>query len=130
MKIALSIVLLVLAGCAVAPPPQAYAREVKRKPQSSGVIALHQAPTPGDRQLADSMMKSNCGGSPVKVLEEGEVDIGEHAEAESHKEKGQKEEKWFGIIPVKDEKPDQNKTSTNTIKLKEWQIVYECASKA
>ncbi|MFL5251256.1 MAG: hypothetical protein ACJ783_08435 [Myxococcales bacterium] len=130
MKIALWFFLLVLAGCAMAPPPQAYAREVKRKPQSSGVIALHQPSTPGDRALADSMMKSNCGGSAVKVLDEGEVDIGEHAEGEAHKEKGQKEEKWFGIIPVKDEKPDQNKTSTNTTKLKEWQIVYECSSKA
>jgi hypothetical protein len=130
MKIALWFFLLVLAGCAAAPPPPAYAREVKRKPLASGVIALHQAPTPGDRKLADSMMKTNCGESPVRVLEEGEVDIGEHAEGESHKDKGQKEEKWFGIIPVKDEKPDQNKTSTNTTKLKEWQIVYECSSKA
>jgi len=128
MKLTVSSLFVVaLVGCAMdAKPVQPYAREVKRKPQTSGVVALHQNPTPEDRKLAETMMKSNCGEAPVKVVDEGEVDIGEHSEGTALKEKGQKEEKLFGLISYKDEKPDQDKTKTTTMKVKEWQIVYEC----
>jgi hypothetical protein len=105
-------------------PP--YAREAKRKPQAGGIIALHQSPTVDDRKLADTMMTSNCGTVAVKVLEEGEVDIGERTQGTAQKLKGEEGKSFLGIIPIKAEKPPETKTDSTMLRVKEWQIVYEC----
>jgi hypothetical protein len=124
MKLAISTVLLVVAlGCATVPVVQPYAREVKKKPQDSGVIALHTNPTLDDRKYADTIMKQNCDGHTVKVIEEGEVAIGEQSHAVASKEV--KEAGFFGrLLGEKDEvKPTSD---TTKVALKEWQIVYQC----
>ena len=105
-----------------------YAREVKKKPLSGGTIALRTYHGPEDRAKADSMMQLNCGQNPVKVLEEGEVVVGEkkHTSAESRPSTS-----LFSFGNAQDANNGTSTyASTETTQVKEWQISYECIAKA
>lgn len=116
-------------------PYQPYARDVKRKPSEGGVIALKTEHNEQDRAKAESMMKSNCGTTPVKVLEEGEVTVGETTSGsatEKHQAgaSGSKVGSLFGM-PITSGGVDPSKnthTTTTTTALKEWQISYACGN--
>lgn len=117
-------------------PYQPYARDTKKKPQQGGVIALKLEHRSEDSALAQQLMASNCGPKPVKVIEEGEVVIGEKTSTQADEsyragEKSNKVGSLFGI-PVMSGGRDPNtqtRTEANVTQLKEWQIVYECEGK-
>lgn len=131
-KILLLASALLIAGCQ-AMPYQPYARDVKRKPQQGGVIALKTEHREEDRAKADTMMKSNCGTFPIKVVEEGEVAIGQTTsgnakETNQQGTDGKQVGSLFGI-PVMSGQQDASKntaTSSTTMAVNEWQINYEC----
>ena len=123
------IALVVLVQCATLPyEPQA--REVKRRPANGGVIALNLSYRQEDRARADIMMKSNCGNHDVQVSEEGEVVVGERQEATTDKNaKTTTNAFTLGGFNFGNEKPAE-KTTTNTVQVKEWQIAYNCVAAA
>lgn len=114
-------------------PYQPYARDVKKAPGQSGVIALHTEHRDEDRAKADTMMKTNCGDKPVKVTEEGEVVVGQtttgNTSASHHSgTSGQKVGSLFGMPIMSggaNAGTDTASTSTTT-NVKEWQIAYTC----
>lgn len=122
---------LALAACE-APPYQPYARDVKRKPGQGGSIALRLEHQDADRQKAMNMMSSNCGSSKVKVLEEGEVEIGQETQgsATASRDEGSAGTvgKLFGMKVRTGQKDPSTTTNSNsrTMAVKEWQISYEC----
>jgi hypothetical protein len=134
-KILISLSALVITACQTM-PYQPYARDVKRKPQTNGIIALKLEHREEDRQKAQQMMNSNCGSQEIKVLEEGEVVVGQESTTHSNTSKNEgtsstKVGSLFGI-PVMSQGTDpsentQSKVSTSAIK--EWQISYECLTK-
>ena len=133
------ITLLVLAAAITScqtMPYQPYARDVKKKPQANGVIALKLDHRDEDRAKADNMMKMNCGQAPVKVLEEGEVIIGQESttNANTAHHKGEESEQvgsFFGLpVMAGGKDPSQSTTAkVSTTSVKEWQINYECVGK-
>lgn len=123
---------LAVFGCQTV-PYQPYARDVKKKPGKEGVIALRQENRPEDRALADKMMTQNCAGKEVKVLEEGEVVIGEKTKSsgsESHVpgQKSQTVGTLFGLPVTSGGRNSGTESSSESekVQLKEWQISYEC----
>jgi len=134
LKISFALAFLGIVGCQTM-PYQPYARDVKKKPQAGGVIALHTEHRDEDRAKATQMMSSNCGSSEVKVLEEGEVVVGQstNTNANQNSNYGNKQQvgTLFGL-PVtsgSDASTNTNSTATTT-QLKEWQINYECVAAA
>ena len=125
--------ILAIAGCQTM-PYQPYAREVKRQPGNGGEIALKQEHRDEDRLKAQSMMTTNCGSTAVKVLEEGEVVVGQTTNsnaAETHQngQQGQQVGTLFGMPITSGAQQASNNTATTatTTALKEWNIKYECA---
>lgn len=119
-------------GCQ-AVPYQPYARDVKKKPGKEGVIALRQVNRPEDRALAEQMMTQNCAGKEVKVIEEGEVVIGEKTKSsgsESHVpgKSGKQVGTLFGLPITSGGRNSGTESSSESekVQLKEWQISYEC----
>lgn len=82
-KILLSFTAILFVSSCQTLPYQPYARDVKKKPAQNGVIALKAEHRDEDRAKATVMMQSNCGPTPVKVLEEGEVVIGQESTTNS-----------------------------------------------
>ncbi len=114
-------------------PYQGQAREVKRKPSEGGVIALTTDHRPEDRSKADEKMKSNCPAANVKILEEGEVAVGQTTTSnasEAHRPSSQKKVgTLFGMPLISGQAAGTDTTSSSTVtQLKEWQISYECVS--
>ena len=116
-------------------PYQPYARDVKKKPAQGGIIALKATHQDEDQTKARLMMEKNCGNSGVKVLDEGEVAIGQEVKSASDTTKkdamdGVSVGSLFGI-PVtsggRDAKDSTASTAVTTT-LKEWQISYECTT--
>jgi hypothetical protein len=123
--VALALVSVVLAARTTM-PYQPYAREVKKKPTFGGVIALKSTYIDADRTYADSIMAKNCGTNPVKVLEEGEVEVGKTTTSNATETKEDKSTtKLFGLNFTNPGEKNTEKTSTVTA-VKEWQIAYEC----
>jgi hypothetical protein len=120
-------------GCQTV-PYQGQAREVKKKPQTEGVIALALNHRDEDRQKADEKMKANCSPYAVQILEEGEVAIGETTST-SGKETDRKSTeksmgKFLGMDIMSGEAGGKNtEASSTTTKVKEWQIAYKCDRK-
>lgn len=117
-------------------PYQPYARDVKKKPAQNGVIALKAEHRDEDRTKATAMMSQNCGELPVKILEEGEVVIGQEQTTNSNTSKNAGESSsqvgsLFGIPVMSGGRdPSENTNSkVSTSQLKEWQISYECVTK-
>jgi len=132
LKITFALAFLGIVGCQTM-PYQPYARDVKKKPQSGGTIALHSEHRDEDRAKATQMMSTNCGSNEVKVLEEGEVVVGQttNTNANQNSNYGNKQQvgTLFGM-PVtsgSDASTNVNSTATTT-QLKEWQITYECVA--
>ena len=120
-----------LAACATM-PYQPYAREVKKKPQEGGLIALKSEHRPEDRQKAEGLMQANCGSQSIaKVMEEGEVVTGERTNSNASKTQESAQSSLFSIGGIKfgSTKPSENtNTTTVTEQMKEWQIAYECVA--
>lgn len=114
-------------------PYEGRAREVKRKPSEGGIIALTAEHRTEDRMKADEKMKSNCPNGTVKILEEGEVAVGQTTVANSSQDHRQSTQRKAGVIfgmPIMAGQAagtDTSMSSTVT-QIKEWQISYECAS--
>ena len=119
-----------LVGCQTM-PYQGQAHDVKRKPQLEGIVAIPVDPRPEDRAKADEHMKSNCGAMAVKVLEEGEVVVGQETQTsgnETNRESSRyKAGSLFGM-PVMGGSAGGKDTNSNTVTkaVKEWQISYQC----
>lgn len=116
-------------------PYQPYARDVKKKPGQGGIVALHLENREEDKAKAQQMMASNCGTAPVKVVEEGEVAVGQETKgsADTSKSKatqGQQVGTLFGL-PITSggsEAHDSTSSSSVTTSIKEWQMSYECVT--
>lgn len=128
--IALSVAVL-FTGCQQM-PYQPYARDVKRKPQTGGVIALKTEHRSEDRAKADEMMKNTCAGR-FQVLEEGEVVVGQETTSKTNTDhheaqRGQEVGSLFGIPVVSGGRNAGSEQSSvsSTVAVKEWQIQYEC----
>lgn len=133
-KLVLVLAALMVSACATM-PYQPYAREVKKKPNEGGVIALRSEHRPEDRQRADSLMASNCGSDAiVKVQEEGEVAVGEKTNSNSNKvQENRPASSGFSIgglhFGSAEARPGENtNTTTETVQVKEWQIAYNCVA--
>ncbi len=125
-------IVLIIAGCQTM-PYQPYAREVKRQPGNGGEIALRTEHRDEDRLKAQSMMTTNCGSTPVKVLEEGEVVVGQTTNSnasQTHQQgqEGQQVGTLFGMPITSGSQQASNNTATSatTTALKEWNIKYQC----
>jgi hypothetical protein len=120
---------LTLSACQTVYVPKA--REVKKKPNANGVIALPAEYRPEDRQKADELMKQNCG-SGFNVTDEGEVVVGQKTSgtnSSTNRDDSRSTGTLFGIPMVTGANAgvDQRNESTVT-SLKEWQIVYDCGT--
>ncbi|MFZ3229707.1 MAG: hypothetical protein WA160_05855 [Pseudobdellovibrio sp.] len=114
-------------------PYQPYARDVKKKPGHSGIVAMRLDNRDEDQLKARQMMNSNCGSQPVKILEEGEVVVGQEVKsaADTTRSKatpGMQVGSLFGL-PITSGSSDANdstQSSSVTTAVKEWQLSYEC----
>lgn len=127
--ISIALTTLMLAACQTVYMPKA--REVKKKPKSSGIIALPTNYRPEDRSKADELMKANCGSLAVNVTDEGEMTVGH--ETKSNASTTDRDDTrtsagtLFGIPVVSGANAGTNsETSSVTKELKEWQVVYNC----
>jgi len=122
--------LFLLNSCAGMMKYHPYARNVKKKPSRSGVVALKLEHRKEDRDLAKSMMKENCGSKKVKVLDEGEVVIGTITNSNTQKNKGSSSKfgSLFGV-PLTSSSPESTNQSSTTTQKKEWQLTYKCSLK-
>jgi hypothetical protein len=114
-------------------PYQGQAREVKRKPNEGGIIALTVDHRPEDRMKADEKMKSNCADTTVKITEEGEVSVGQKTtsnSSDSYRPSSQKKVGTLFGMPLVSGQAAGTDTSASatTMDIKEWQISYECLS--
>ena len=134
-KLVLLTILALLSSCQTL-PYQPYARDVKKKPNQNGIVALKADHRDEDRAKATVMMESNCRPAPVKVLEEGEVVIGQESTTNSNTSKNAGESSvsmgsFLGLPLTSGGKDPSESTSgkVSTSQLKEWQISYECVQK-
>ncbi len=130
--IALALPLLSIVGCQTM-PYQPYAREVKRQPGKGGEIALRTEHRDEDRAKAQSMMGTNCGSTAIKVLEEGEVVVGQTTNSNATQTRNQGSQgttigTFLGMPVTSGATQASNDTamSATTTALKEWNIKYEC----
>jgi len=126
-KLGFSLLALACVGCAYVP----YAREAKKKPREGGVIALRTDHRPEDRQKADTLMAMNCAGANVKVLEEGEVVVGERSSSSSQKTNDTAHGGGWNLgsgfrLGGSNQPSENTNTTTETTQVKEWQISYVC----
>lgn len=117
-------------GCQTV-PYQGQARDVKKKPQEGGVLALPIDPRDEDRMKADLKMKQNCGKMAIKVLEEGEVVVGQKTNSTATEDNRERTKHKVGSLwgmPITSGDPGgKNVSSSSTTEnIKEWQISYEC----
>lgn len=122
----------VLSGCQTV-PYQGQARDIKRKPQEEGVVAIPLNFRDEDRLKADQRMQSNCSPGQFKVLEEGEVAIGQETKSSGKETDRRSTEhqvgKLFGIPVTSGEAGGKNTESSQVVtSIKEWQISYRCIS--
>lgn len=138
-QIAYSLVILIplslLLNACQSLPYQPYARNVKQKSNINGIIALKPEHRDEDRQKAMTMMQANCQALPVKIIEEGEVVIGQESTTNSNTSKSrgtgtQQVGSLFGIPMVAEGHDPSESTASKVLmtQVKEWQINYECVS--
>lgn len=129
-KIIAALSLILVSGCATQ-PYMGQARDVKRRPQDSGVISIPTAFRDEDRARAEDKMRSNCGQKPFEVLEEGEVAVGEEVKTSGREtDRGSSEVSvgsLFGVPLVTGDAAGKD-TSSSSVKtaVKEWHITYKC----
>ncbi len=112
-------------------PYQPYARDVKKRADAGGVIALKTDHREEDLAKAKSMMERNCNGAGVRILEEGEVVVGEKTNSRSDQNTYQNSvygTSPSGFVSAFAAPPTTNTQSgeSTTTQIKEWQISYEC----
>ncbi|MNJ96746.1 hypothetical protein D3C87_144770 [compost metagenome] len=127
-----TLITAMMSGC-VTIPYKPYARDVKKKAQQGGVVALKVEHRDEDRAKAQEMMARTCTPYPVKVQEEGEVVVGQETKTKGNTSynqgaEGEKVGSLFGMPLVSGQKdPSQSvESASSTVQLKEWQIMYEC----
>lgn len=105
--ILIAIVSFILVSCTTV-------RVVSKQPGKGGVVAVHQGLIGGDANvMAKGIMKENCGGKRVEVLEEGESVIGTTSKTDTKKV---------------DSVFTDSTSSTDTTNKTEWRIKYKCIS--
>ena len=125
-----ALMLLAMTACQTV-PYQGQARDVKRKPLEEGVISIPLNYREEDRAKAEVKMKTNCQPGAYKVLEEGEVAVGEETKSSSKETDRASTErsvgKIFGVDLMSGEAAGKNKEATHvTTQIKEWHISYKC----
>ena len=128
--ICISLLSLFAVGCQTM-PYQGQARETKKRPQEGGVISLKENHRAEDRQVADDKMKANCQPLSVKILEEGEIVVGQKTETDSRDTRRDDSRAevgtLFGLPVMAGEAGGKDtKSSATTTALREWQISYQC----
>ena len=121
---------LVLASC-VTMPYQPYAREVVKKPNTGGTIALKIEHRDEDRTKAMDIIQRNCGAHTFEIKEEGETVVGQSTTSnatENHQAGNQQTVGTFLGMPVTTGTgpTTQTNTTATTTEIKEWRITYEC----
>ncbi len=131
-QVAACLPLLALVACQTM-PYEPYARDVKKRPGSGGVIALKGTHRDEDRAKAQSMMTQTCGGTAIKIVEEGEVVVGTETVSNSRQDYNagtpgrQVGTLWGMPVTSGGSSPNSNtSTSSTTNAVKEWNITYEC----
>jgi hypothetical protein len=119
---------LLLNSCAGMMKYRPYARNVKKKPGKSGVVALRLEHRKEDRDLAKTMMQENCSNQKVKVTDEGEVVIGTITNSSKKSREGSSTQvaSLFGL-PINSSSPGSETSNSTTMQKKEWQLQYLCA---
>jgi hypothetical protein len=112
-------------------PYQGQARDVSRKPQEEGTVAIPLNYRDEDRQKAEMKMSQNCTPSPVKILEEGEIAVGQETKSSGRetdrKDSQVKVGQLFGIPITSGEAGGKNTETAQVVtSIKEWQIKYRC----
>lgn len=110
---------------------QGQARDVKRRPNDGGIVAMRVNFNELDRAVAEQKMRANCSSSEVKIESEEEVVVGQKTEANSrdtNREANQKQVgSLFGLPLVSgDAGGKDTSVSSTTTQMKEWQIAYKC----
>lgn len=122
----------ILNGCATV-PYQGQAHNIKRRPQSDGVVGIPINYRDEDRAKAEQHMLSNCQPGQYRITEEGEAVIGQEVKS-SGKETERDSTKHkvgslFGVPLMSGEAGGKNTESSQvTTAVKEWQISYKCLS--
>ncbi len=124
---------LVYSGCQTV-PYEGQARDVKKKPQEEGIIAIPTNYKDEDRSKAVQKMQSNCTPGVYKILEEGEVAVGQETKVsgkETDRASTKQTGSLFGIPLTTGEAAGKNTESSQvTTSLKEWQISYRCLAQS
>ncbi len=123
---------LFMVGCQTI-PYEGQARDIKRKPQDEGIVGIPLKFRDEDRARAEQRMRSNCTPIAFKIIEEGEVAVGQETKSSGKEtERRSTEQKvgsLFGIPLVSGEAGGKNsETSQVTTSVKEWQISYKCVA--
>ena len=122
--------LSVLSGCQTA-PYQGQARDVKKRPNDGGIVAVPLDPKPEDRARAEEHMRGNCEGGLYKIVDEGEAVVGQktssHADEYRRDRTQHQVGSMFGMPIVSGDPGGKNvSTESSTENVKEWQISYSC----
>ncbi|MGE3680772.1 MAG: hypothetical protein AB7G93_03525 [Bdellovibrionales bacterium] len=122
--------MFMLAGCQTV-PYEGQAREVKRKPQQEGVISVPVNYRDEDREKAMQKIQSNCAPKSYKILEEGEIAVGQEVKSSAKETDRASTEKQvgklFGMPIMSGEAGGKNTESSQIVtQVKEWQISYKC----
>ena len=131
--IMLALTISIVSGCQTI-PYQGQARDVKKKPSEGGTLALPLDPRDEDRAKAELKMQQNCGAGKYKILEEGEVVIGQKTNSDTREDNRDRNQQKigsvFGMPLMSGDAGGKNMSgSTTTENVKEWQISYECKKK-
>lgn len=121
---------LALSSCATM-PYQPYAREVVKKPNTGGVIALKAEHRDEDRTKAMDLIARNCGANTFEIKEEGETVVGQETTSnadQTHNAGNQQQVGTFLGMPITSGNAPSTQTNTTatTTALKEWRITYDC----
>jgi len=133
-KVTLSILATAVVTSCQTVPYQGQARDVKLKPNDSGLIALPLNPRPEDRSVAERKMIQNCGAGKYKILEEGEIVVGQKTNSSTREDNRDRDKQQVGSflgLPVYsgDAGGKNISNSSTTENVKEWQIAYNCLTK-
>jgi hypothetical protein len=130
---AAAVFMFLTTGCQTI-PYQGQARDVKKKPAEGGILALPLDPRDEDRAKAELKMQQNCGVGKFRILEEGEVVIGQKTNSDNREDNRantqHKVGTFLGMPVVSGDAGGKNVSATSTTEnIKEWQISYECKKK-
>jgi hypothetical protein len=130
MKLLLVVLALFVTACQTM-PYEGQAREVVKKPQVEGVVAIPINYRNEDHDKAIGKMTANCQPGEYKITEEGEAIVGQETKSNGKETDRASTEKSYGKlfgIPLSGgEAAGKNTESSQvTTSVKEWQIRYKC----